>query len=58
MSFQVLVNGALHVQTPDDSQAKQAYGMAVNRYPAADIKLVQVTVLSNRPAEKPTKTIH
>ena len=58
MSYQVLVNGALVVQTPDDHQAQQAYGNAVNRYPAADIKLVEVKVLSNRPANLPTKTIH
>jgi hypothetical protein len=58
MSYQVLVNGALLLQTPDDSQAKQSYGSAVSRFPAADIKLVQVTVLSNRPAEKSTKTVH
>jgi hypothetical protein len=58
MSFQVLVNGALHIQTPDDNQAKQAYGHAVNRYPAADIKLVEVKVLSNRKAIQPTKIVH
>jgi hypothetical protein len=58
MSFQVLVNGALVVQTPDNNQAQQAYGSAVNRYPAADIKLVEVTVLSNRPANQPIKTVH
>jgi hypothetical protein len=57
MAYQVLVNGAMHMQTPDDEQAKKAYGQAVNRYPAADIKLVEVTVLSNRPADK-TPTIH
>lgn len=57
MAYQVLVNGVMHLQTPDDVQAKQAYGSAVNRYPAADIKLVEVIVLSNRPADK-TPTIH
>jgi len=58
MSFQVLVNGALHIQTPDNTQAKQAYGHAVTRYPAADIKLVEVTVLSNRPAPKQNPNLH
>ena len=58
MSYQVLVDGALVVQTPDDLHALQAYGSAVNRFPAADIKLVEVKVLSNRPANQPTKTVH
>lgn len=58
MSYQVLVDGALVIQTPDDAHAEKAYGAAVNRFPAADIKLVEVKVLSNRPATTPTKTIH
>ncbi len=57
MAYQVLVNGALLLQTPDNEQAKQCYSNSVARYPAHDVKLVEVTVLSNRPAHNP-KTIH
>lgn len=57
MAYQVLVNGALLLQTPDNEQAKQCYSNSVARYPALDVKLVEVTVLSSRPAHNP-KTIH
>lgn len=52
MSYQVLVNGALHVQTSDSQEAEKNYGNAVERYPAADIKLVEITVLRNRTGKK------
>lgn len=57
MAFQVLVNGALLLQTPDDKQAEQCYSRSVAQYPAHDVKLVEVKVLSNRPAQQP-QTIH
>lgn len=57
MAYQVLVNGALLLQTPDNEQAKQCYSNSVARYPAHDVKLIEVTVLSNRPAHQP-QTVH
>lgn len=57
MAFQVLVNGALLLQTPNNEQANRCYSTSVARYPAYDVKLVEITVLSNRPAHQP-QTVH
>lgn len=57
MTYQVLLNGALLLQTPDTEQAQRCYSSSVARYPSHDVKLIEVKVLSNRPASS-TPTVH